>query len=87
MARLLGESIPENCSKPCDSRTLLLRNEQLDVRLFLLGNTVFRLTELTSRDARKLDEAKVKELVISMNPLTGINDKERVNTLVRGLFS
>ena len=87
MARFLGETTPDNCTKPCDSSTLLLRNEELDVKLFLLGNVVFRLTELTQKDAKKLDKAKVKELIVSMNPLTGIDNRKKIDAITRKLVS
>lgn len=86
MARFLGEKNPERCSKPCSSRAFLLRQNTLGIELFLWGNGVFRFTKPSQRDARKLEKTKVSEFVVTMNPITKIDSREKINAFLVGNF-
>ena len=87
-ARFLGEESPERCSRPCQSRAFLLRNEVLDsvgVRLYLHGNAVFRFVEPSKEGVADLRQLGVAELVLTMNPLVSISNAEKINSLISDL--
>jgi hypothetical protein len=72
-ARFLEEKSPEECSRPCLGRALLLRNELLEavgVDFFLHGNAVFRLVQPSPRDMLAVRDAGVAEVVLAINPIT-----------------
>jgi hypothetical protein len=70
MARFLGEENLDTCSRPCYTKAYFMDNELLDTDLYLNGNTVFRLKEPTKKMISTLTEVGVKELVLTLNPLT-----------------
>jgi len=84
-ARFLGEEEPEECSRPCYTRAFLLRQKTLGQELFLHGNVVFRLTQPSEKDVNKLYESKVDELIITMNPITKIENRREVDDLIQRL--
>ena len=88
-ARFLGERTPENCSKPCDKKAFLLEHKGtfMSVRLYLHGNAVFRLVQPEKKDVRSLLEIGVSELVISMNPVTNILNRERIDEVISSIKS
>jgi len=88
-ARFLGEKAPENCSKPCNARAFLLKHEGLfmSLGLFLHGNAVFSLAQPTKKDVKSLLKIGVSEVVISMNPVTGILSRERVDEFISSMKS
>jgi len=83
-ARFLGENNPETCSKPCNDKAFRLENERLDLEFFLHGNVVFYLTQPSRRDVSKLKN-DVTEFVITMSPITGILNREKINNLISQL--
>jgi len=86
MARFLGERSPESCTKPCNSQAFMLKNNLLKVELFLNGNVIFRLTEMTQRDTEHLRK-RAAEFIISMNPAVKMNSRTRINALIKDLNS
>ena len=82
-ARFLGEKIIERCSKPCDTKAFRLRQEMMDLNLYLHGNTVFSLTEHSQKDINRLYKRKVSEFIITMNPLTKITHKKEIDDLIQ----
>jgi len=88
MARFLGEQRPEECAKPCLRRALLVRNvafQALGVQLHLRGNAVFRVVQPSQRDLVDLEEHQMVELVLTMNPVTGIDTAGKIDRLVSSL--
>jgi len=85
MARFLGETSLEECSKPCLRRAFLLRNEAFGMQLYLLGNAAFRLMESTPEGVGELERYGVYELVLTMNPLTGIDSAEKIDQVISSL--
>jgi hypothetical protein len=84
-ARFLGEKSPEGCSKPCLDRAFWLRNEPLDMSLYLHGNAAFRLMEPSAEGVQELAREGVYELVLTMNPLTGIERAQEIDDLMTSL--
>jgi len=89
MARFLGEKHPERCSRPCLRTAYVLKNEALTeyeeefgLKLFLHGNAVFRLAHLSREDVADLQGAGVAELVLIMNPITGIDTAEKIDEFI-----
>lgn len=87
-ARFLREQNPESCSRPCQSRAFLLRNEVLDaagMKLYLHGNAVFRCVEPSQEDVAVLTEIGVAGLVLTMGPLTGVDSAEKIADVISTL--
>jgi collagenase-like PrtC family protease len=78
-ARFLGESSPEECSKPCLHRAFLLRNEPLGTELYLHGNAAFRVVDPTPEEVEELGRQGVDELVLTMNALTRVDSADRID--------
>ncbi|MDQ1279674.1 MAG: hypothetical protein QG670_936 [Thermoproteota archaeon] len=87
MARFLDVTNLEKCPRPCYTQALRLKNEIINLDLFLHGNTVFRLTEPTQNDINRLYKTKVSEFVITMSPLTKINTQKDIDALIQKLTS
>jgi len=84
-ARFLGEKAPQACSKPCKTRAFLLKRDELE--LFLNGNVVFSQTSPSEKDMERLLKHDISELVISMNPITGILSREKIDEFILQLES
>jgi hypothetical protein len=84
-ARFLGEEDPESCSQPCLDRAFLLRNEAFGLELYLHGNAAFRLVEPDAEGVAALEQAGVSELVLTMNPVTGIDSTEKIDSTLTEL--
>ncbi len=84
-ARFLGERAPQACSKPCKTKAFLLKHDELE--LFLNGNVVFSQTDPSEKDMKSLLKHNVAELVISMNPVTGMSSRERIDEFILQLKS
>jgi hypothetical protein len=84
-ARYLGEENLEKCSRPCYNHAYNIKNETLGTRLYLHGNTVFRIIEPDRRSIKKLDRLGVSDVVVTMNPLTKLETvkdlEEAINQL------
>lgn len=91
-ARFVGEKNPEECSRSCFENAYLLKlprkevspgfflNEFLTMpELFLYGNVVFKFVQPLREDVKKLRKSKVDEFVLSMNPITRFDDKEKID--------
>lgn len=81
-ARYLGERSHEACSRQCRRRVFLLESDMLGVELFLHGNTVFSRTQPSPKDVNKLKT--VSELVLTMNPITGLESRKKINDYILG---
>jgi len=86
-ARFVGEIDPERCSMPCLKKAFLLKNEMFNVEMFLLGNVVFRIVETPKEQIKKLGESPMVDFVIDMNPLTGLDSRQKVDDFMRSLTS
>jgi hypothetical protein len=84
-ARFLGEKSPDECTKPCQHDAFLLKNEvleELGLEFFLQGNAVMRLVEPAEEDIVELERRGVSEIVLTLNPLTGIDTAYKINDLM-----
>lgn len=83
LARFLGEKTLEQCSKPCETVAFRMKNDELGDELLLGGNVVFRSMMQKREDIRRLHNFNVSEIVITMNPLTGIASHQELNTFIK----
>lgn len=86
-ARFLREESPEKCSKPCLDRAFLLRNEAFGLEFYLHGNVAFRLAEPHPEAVKELENLRVAELVLTMNPVTGIDSAEKIDATMSKLMA
>jgi hypothetical protein len=87
-ARFLGEKSPGSCSRPCLRRAFLLKNEVLEeygVEFVLHGNAVLHVVQPLAADLAALQKSGIDELILTMNPVTGIDTARRIDDLVLGL--
>jgi hypothetical protein len=87
-ARFLGEKSPGSCSRPCLRRAFVLKSEVLEeygLEFVLHGNTVFRVVQPLGADAVALQKDGVDELVLAMNPVTGLDTARRIDDLILSL--
>ena len=83
MARFLGETDLDRCSRPCYTKAYSMENEHLGVDMVLDGNTVYQLTEPDRKTAQQLARRGIKELVLTMSPITGVRTREQIDSLVQ----
>jgi hypothetical protein len=89
MARFLGETHPERCSRPCLQRALVLRNEILEefnLELVLHGNAVFRLEPPSRERVKELELVGAGELVLTMNPVTRVVNADDIRGVMGALL-
>ena len=84
-ARYLGVNNPEYCSRPCDTKAFKLTQKQMGTELYLLGNVAFRMTQSSQADIESLNKIGVTDIVISMDPITKIKSRNKVNELIQKL--
>ncbi|MDQ1280406.1 MAG: hypothetical protein QG670_1669 [Thermoproteota archaeon] len=84
-ARYLSEKEPSTCSRPCNKRAFLLKQPIMKQELYLYGNTVFRLINPSSDDMKQLREGGAVELIITVNPITGMTSRERLDAFIDDL--
>jgi len=85
-ARFLGIDNPESCPGPCFERGFLLRNRILNLDFYLLGNVVFRYSEPSPIEMRNFHSLLGEfEFIVSMNPITGPEDKKTIDMLIDSL--
>ena len=88
MARFLGEESHERCSRPCQRRAFMLKSEILKaagLRLFVVGNAVFRQEEPTAEAVCDLAARGVAEVVVMMNALTRLETATQVDQFTASL--
>jgi len=85
MARFLGEEDLDKCSRPCYTKAYSMNNELLDTSLYLHGNTVFKLMEPERKTVSQLVKQGVKELVLTMSPLTRVSSQTQLESLIQRL--
>jgi collagenase-like PrtC family protease len=81
-ARFIGEKNPEKCSRYCQKSAFLLKSEAYDLELLLHGNAVFLLAKPSMAEMKKMEVMGINECVLTMNPLTGIEDREEIDELI-----
>ena len=86
-ARFVGEKSIEACSRPCISKAYSLKHDSLGLDLALYGNVIFHIKIVSREDAKSLCNIDVAELVISMNPITKIQNLEAINAAIKDLNS
>ncbi|MDQ1280312.1 MAG: hypothetical protein QG670_1575, partial [Thermoproteota archaeon] len=74
-------------SRPCSRKAFLLKHDLLNSNLVIYGNVVFQVKDVKSEEAKGLYNMDVAELVISMSPLTKIQNLESINSKIRELDS
>jgi hypothetical protein len=84
-ARFVGEKSPEECSKPCLKKAFLLRHIFLGFELFLCGNAVFSFTQPSREDIKKLKKCGVTGFVLTMNTVTGIESRQKIDDFINFL--
>jgi len=84
-ARFLKENDLENCSKPCQTRAFLLKQDIINVHLLLHGNTVFKYIEPTREEVKKLATYNISNFIFTMNPVTKIENQHQINALIDNL--
>lgn len=84
-ARFLGEREPESCPEPCNTRAFLLRQKTLGIDLYMHGNVIFRLTEPSQRDVKRLYKQGVDEFVVTVNPITKIESRKKIDAFIQNL--
>jgi hypothetical protein len=87
MARFLGERNLEQCSKPCDTVAFRMKNDSLGDELLLEGNVVFRSVIQKNKDIGRLHNLNVSEIVITMTPLTGIENHHEIDKFVKNIMT
>lgn len=68
-ARLLGEKEWRKCSRRCEANFFVLERDDLEIKLFLFGNAVFKMTGPKRSNLKKISRL-VSEIVIPLNPVT-----------------
>lgn len=84
-ARFLSEKEPQTCSKPCNKRAFLLKQPTLKQELYLHGNAVFRLIQPSPNDVKQLREEGIDELIATMNPITKMDSREKIDAFIQDL--
>jgi len=84
-ARFFGEHDPEHCSKPCDSKAIMLKEETVGVTLTLYGNVVYRHTHVDRETIASLRKSGVTEYIVAMNSMTGFMNGAAVNRFMADL--
>jgi hypothetical protein len=85
LARFLGEEDPEECSRPCLDRALLIRNEGFGLELYLHGNAAHQLVEPQPEAVEQLRGVGVADLVLTMNPITKVDSAEEIDSVISRL--
>lgn len=87
-ARFLGVRNPVSCNMPCFEQGFLLRNRTSNLELYLLGNTVFRYSESSAEDIKKMSSLLGEfEVVVTMNPITKMRDRKAIDALISTIQS
>lgn len=84
IARFFQETNPENCSKPCNEKSLFLKQKIMQMEFFLWDNAVFRYIE-PSREEIKSVKSTVNEFIIMVNPITTIENQMEINKFISKL--
>lgn len=85
MARFLDEEEPALCSRPCLNKSFNITQKELEKNFVLHGNVVFRLVNSPRRDVEKLQRLGVRELIISMGPVSKLKTTEDINKTISTL--
>jgi hypothetical protein len=86
-ARFLDEKSLDSCTKPCSTRSFLLKHDVLEIELYLLGNTVFKLSQPSLEEMKRLFDNQACEFVAAMNQVTGIENHQEIDSLIKMLRS
>lgn len=87
-ARFLGVRNPVSCNMPCFEQGFLLRNRTSNLELYLLGNTVFRYSESSAEEIKKMSSLLGEfEVVVTMNPITKMRDRKAIDALISTIQS
>jgi hypothetical protein len=85
MARFVGVENLDACPKPCHTRAYFMKNQTLNVDLYLNGNVVYKLKEPTKQRISSLEKQGINELVLNLNPLTRSSLKMSIGSLIKSL--
>ncbi|MEM2897658.1 MAG: hypothetical protein QXG01_08880 [Candidatus Bathyarchaeia archaeon] len=81
-ARFFGERDPEKCSRPCMKNAFFLRNDALNLKMFLHGNAVFKLIPPDNMDFEVLKREGIENLILTISPITGIDKKKKIDDFI-----
>jgi len=84
-ARFLGETRPESCSRQCNKKAFLLKQEVMGTELYLQGNAVFHLAQPSQTEVKRLCEEGVDEFVITMSPITRVESRGEIDSAIESL--
>jgi hypothetical protein len=85
MARFLGETDFERCSRPCYAKAYIMDNEKLDTQMVLSGNTVFKLIEPNQKMTQQLAKRGIAEVIFTVSPLTSFNPQTPSESLIQNM--
>ena len=83
MARFLGEKDFDRCSRPCYSKAYFMNNPTLEKKLYVHGNTIYRLEEPNPKTMESLKKSGVSELVLSMGPLSKMTSQSSLDEVIQ----
>ncbi len=84
-ARFLEENSLEYCSRPCQTKAFLLKQDILDIKFFLYGNTVFQFAEPSRKGVKQLRKSKITRFVITVSPITRIRSRREIDLIIHTL--
>ncbi len=84
-ARFLGEKEPSLCSKPCLTKSHLIRQKELKKSFVLHGNVVYRLVDSQYREVNQLQRMGIKEFIIPTSPLFNSQNIDEINEVIATL--
>lgn len=84
IARFFQETSPENCSKPCNEKRLLVKQKTMQMEFFLWDNAVFRYIEPSREEIKQL-RSKINEFIIMVNPIMKMDNQVEINDLISNL--
>lgn len=85
-ARFVGIKNPEVCNRACSEHGFHLENKTLNLDFYLLGNTVFRYSEPSPEEIRKISSLLGRfEVVATMNQAAKLKDQKAIDALIGNL--
>ena len=87
MARFLGETDLDQCSRPCYTKAYLMSNPILDKKLYLHGNVVYRLEAPNKKTMSSLKNSGASELILTMSPLSQITTQPQLEDVIQQIQS
>ena len=80
-ARFLGDKEETHCSRACDTRAFLLKQNNIQCELYLSGNTIFSRANPTKREVKWFEERE-SEFIIETGPIVKALKNNSINALI-----